>query len=1199
MRTLRKFHRRSSYDHKKEENNDIERTTSDQGTHAAEKDSLNFDTIRNPPGNHMQRRLSHPTDSKQHSFIVPFSNALTDGPLPVSETPSGQSHKLSSTKSMFSTKLFKRDVSPTASSDTIYTSVSPNQNPASPSKQSKKTFINSIHPVFKGAFNLSLGLSSSRRGGGGDNSSQNSTVTNTTTTSTVTSTTTTTKSRREKEEEEEEEGGGRDHSNNNNNNNLQFGYVPRSPRSLNSFTPGIDGKVQSRGRVSLNNAQVDDDYIIPTNTIAKSPSRSKAIQGRDHSPESLLSRTSPKALDYTQQMAHRQSRGLNALTRPQSHLNEGIKQKNRQVRILSSKDLLTLQSGYGNDTVRNKEEKEQSPTLSANGPPPLLLQGSTGASDNTNSAINLDTKRHSTSSKSRFLMDNIRESSNEIEGAGENTTRQVWEYNDHSEQSVAFSFSVNDSRDLSLNSDSNIVSSGKSGPDTKPGLTVSLSANPRVGLDSDTNSGSKSDSDSDSGSDSESEPESDSSKFSFEYAKINGRTLSMKYYPKEEDQAASDSAAKKERIYIDDLYEDDDFGDDMNYYDEDEDDDEMGEGAAGKYLREGNYKSDENAGDRTGISKYSDLFDLSDEDGSDVSSMGKINLVREVGRQSEIADNSEPSGSKQSNNEGKVGGVGRKQPSDGGDIVETKGDTQTRLLAPMRVIPSAGKIKKKVSKYNDLFELSEGADDDDDLETDLYDTENGSEFPQTPTGNLSNIPAARGLGTSKEHNLSYTYTTAGGSGYHSLKSNSGTESSVAEGMTTTTGGTSNRPGQAQKGKVLKYNDLFDLSDDSGDESGGKVEGGGNFAEQYPEEEDEELLAAVSNELDDESASSSNYGYRSTAAAVTSNGLSPYPLPYSAMGSDQFNSYRNILLGSDMSPSDAESHGSMMTPPGQKFGNLNFSPLQSKSQPKSPYRSPYWGKTPQLYPPDLSSRIPQLSPLITPHAPLISSPLSDRHNHSVYSPLPPPARSQALKYHELNSELDAEIPKLTSNLYFIDEAEEEEYNEQANETTEKNESLLTGNSESKKIEDYLDEINEVPEDFVFSDGDDYRSEDRVRRKNSYDKYVSKWRNSPKYRSSYRMTHSYSSKPLGVTKENKPMNNKLELENKTVTFFSHDWVEPSPSRGGSRSGTPVSDSDLTRESSPHVSYTGNTGSDENLSLSPIQESTSSLSGSPVKK
>ena len=185
------------------------------------------------------------------------------------------------------------------------------------------------------------------------------------------------------------------------------------------------------------------------------------------------------------------------------------------------------------------------------------------------------------------------------------------------------------------------------------------------------------------------------------------------------------------------------------------------------------------------------------------------------------------------------------------------------------------------------------------------------------------------------------------------------------------------------------------------------------------------------------------------------------------------------------------------------------------------------------------------------------------------------------------------------MYFIDEAEEEEYNEQANETTEKNESLLTGNSESKKIEDYLDEINEVPEDFVFSDGDDYRSEDRVRRKNSYDKYVSKWRNSPKYRSSYRMTHSYSSKPLGITKENKPMNNKLELENKTVTFFSHDWVEPSPSRGGSRSGTPVSDSDLTRESSPHVSYTGNTGSDENLSLSPIQESTSSLSGSPVKK
>ena len=1196
MRSLRKFHRRSSYDHRKDGNDDIEGTTPDQENYATEGDIVNFDTVKTHTGNHMQRRLSHPTDSKQHSFILPFSNTFTDGSPPASETLSGQtSHKLSSTKSMFSTKLFKRDVSPTTSSDTVYTSVSPNQNPASPSKPSKKTFINSIHPVFKGAFNLSLGLGSSRRGG--DSNSQNSNVTNTTTTTTITSTTsttTTTKSRREKEEE------GRDHSNNNNNNNnnnQSFGHVPRSPRSLNSFTPGIDSKIQSQGRVSLDNEQLDDDYIIPTNAIAKSPSRAKAIQGRDHSPESMLSRTSPKAFDYSQQMFNRQSRGFNVLTRPQSNLNEGVKQKNRQVRILSSKDLLALQSGYGNDTVRNSEEREQSPTLGANSP---LLMGNTKTGDNTNNAINFDTKRHSTSSKSRFLMDNIRDSSNgsgnsnEMEDTARDYTRGTWECKDQSEQSVAFSFSVDDSRDLGSNSDSNMVSGDGSAPGTKPGLMVSLGSNPRAGFDSDTNSGSKSDSDSDS--DSESEPESDSSKFSFEYAKINGRTLSMKYYPKEEDQAASESAAKKERIYIDDLYEDDDFGDDMNYYDED-DDDEMGEGAAGKYLGEGNFKYGDVAADRSGISKYSDLFDLSDEDGSEASSIGKIKPVGKVGGQSERADNNGPNGSRQPNNEGEVGGVGRKQPLNGDEVIEAR-DTQTRLLAPMRVTPNTGKIKKKISKYNDLFELSEGADDDD-METNLYDTENGSEFPQTPTGNLGGMPAVSGLGNSKEHNPTYTYTTAGGSGYHSLKYNSGTESSVTEGMTTATGDSSNRPGQAQKKKVLKYNDLFDLSDDNGDESEGKVEGEGNLAEQYPEEEDEELLAAVSNELDDESASSSNYGYKSTTAAVTSGGLSPYPLPYSAMGSDQFNSYRNILLESDMSPSDAESRGSMMTPPGQKFGNLYFSPLQAKSQPKSPYRSPYWGKTPQLYPPDLSTRIPQLSPLITPHAPLVSSPLSDRHNHSVYSPLPPPARSQALKYHELNSELDAEIPKLTSNLYFIDEAEEEEYNEQANETTEKNESLLSGNGEPKKIEDYLDEINEVPEDFVFSDGDDYRSDDRVRRKNSYDKYVSKWRNSPKYRTSYRMTHSYSSKPLGVTKENKPMNNKLELENKTVTFFSHDWVEPSLSRGGSRSGTPVSDSDLTRESSPHVSYTGNTGSDENLSLSPIQESTSSLSGSPVKK
>ncbi|QLQ80077.1 hypothetical protein HG537_0D00770 [Torulaspora globosa] len=128
--------------------------------------------------------------------------------------------------------------------------------------------------------------------------------------------------------------------------------------------------------------------------------------------------------------------------------------------------------------------------------------------------------------------------------------------------------------------------------------------------------------------------------------------------------------------------------------------------------------------------------------------------------------------------------------------------------------------------------------------------------------------------------------------------------------------------------------------------------------------------------------------------------------------------------------------------------------------------------------------------------------------TVPPPLPPPARSQTLKIHDLNSSLDSEVPGLMSNLYFIDEAEEDKYNER------------NGIAE----DDYLDEINTVPEDFNFSDTEQELNSAKSPLRLSN-------------RGSFRSTHSYSEQPIGAARESTPTRNKLEIKNKTVTFFNY--------------------------------------------------------------
>lgn len=221
----------------------------------------------------------------------------------------------------------------------------------------------------------------------------------------------------------------------------------------------------------------------------------------------------------------------------------------------------------------------------------------------------------------------------------------------------------------------------------------------------------------------------------------------------------------------------------------------------------------------------------------------------------------------------------------------------------------------------------------------------------------------------------------------------------------------------------------------------------------------------------------------------------------------------------------------------------------------------------------------------------SSIITDPHLHPAFSglALPPPARSQTLKFHDLNSNMDSEVPGLMSNLYFIDETEEDKYNER------------------HKIadDDYIDEINSVPEDFNFSDSEQDMSS-----------LKSPLRCSAK--GSFRSTHSYSSQPTGSAKESTPTRNKLEIKNKTVTFFNYPW-ERSPAEAAQHRSPPTLENHL---ASPRecideyiISPIKKDGENYNpvtptnsfckpnpeymdeYSLSPIQENSSSVDNSPV--
>ncbi|CCK70411.1 Zrg8p KNAG_0E01470 [Huiozyma naganishii CBS 8797] len=183
-------------------------------------------------------------------------------------------------------------------------------------------------------------------------------------------------------------------------------------------------------------------------------------------------------------------------------------------------------------------------------------------------------------------------------------------------------------------------------------------------------------------------------------------------------------------------------------------------------------------------------------------------------------------------------------------------------------------------------------------------------------------------------------------------------------------------------------------------------------------------------------------------------------------------------------------------------------------------------------------------------------------------LPPPARSHGLKYHDLSCNLDSEVPDSTRFLYFIDETEEDEYNNQR---------------KALKDDEYdLDEINIVPEDYEFGETGTRRSTLRSRSRNNYG-------TSPM---SFKATHSYQGKPIGASKETTPINSRLELSDKTVTFFDSDHltqsIQDNKTPPHSPTLSPTDDSISTPTSNTYPKPSPNYSSTSCHFLSPIQES-----------
>lgn len=715
--------------------------------------------------------------------------------------------------------------------------------------------------------------------------------------------------------------------------------------------------------------------------------------------------------------------------------------------------------------------------------------------------------------------------------------------------------------------------------------------------------GSNSEGESESGN--ESESESDVSEFSFEYSRLNGRTSSVKYYSKPEDEKR---AINNGKVYINDIYEDENFDEDMNYDDGDDIDDLDYNfyGVTGNNTEHielnNNNKSDDNivvinkklTTMKKPITKYSDLFDETSSNNDDdiedstfknMKCIDNISITQPVIESShrvnsyndlfDISDNDDiknkngcdsdimmkgnrEHNNKQQNNDhvNLVNGIFKNNYTNNNsnslmDFESTKsdhflsknGNVEQNYVNLKNIEVNSVQVKStatsnhQLRSFDDLFHISDGEEEgnseiqneDNDrtvIETMQSDPCHAIEDQENPFVINSNIPSIL-----EETKISKSFE---------LKDNKGKN-------------------------ITKYSDLFDLSDDEAIND--SVDDVALYVNQ------ESSLNSPINSISDDR------GMRTCLSNPTNiwdrNQTSKLPLLITTNANSQLfsvkpikkpfiRSYRSFPVLSDDYNDETDTENESLTPLTSHLDIL--SPLNSrqftpiKNMPLSPTPSNNKNKSVQTHTNILSSQ-----------------------------PLPPTTRSRILKYYDLNSNLDSEVPGLTSTLYFIDEAEEDEYN--------------NNNKEKHGFEDDgytydLDEINKVPEDFEFS-------EEEVARGGS--KYFRTAFGSPL---SFRRIHSYYSKPTGVPRGDTPLSNRIEINNKTVTFFNRNWSNNTTNNlsvlnyGSVESRTPPSRSPLT---SPSKMDKNNSKFFSNLSpvnainsqysLSPIQESTS-VTNSPER-
>ncbi|CAI4061069.1 hypothetical protein SUVZ_05G1050 [Saccharomyces uvarum] len=520
--------------------------------------------------------------------------------------------------------------------------------------------------------------------------------------------------------------------------------------------------------------------------------------------------------------------------------------------------------------------------------------------------------------------------------------------------------------------------------------------------------------DDDDGDDNESE-------FSFEYAGINVRTSSVKYYSKPEPTA---------NVYIDDLYEDENFDDDLNCIEDDES--EMEENEMGHLSPE----FEETALNKNKVKKYNDLFDLTDDDDDDDD------------------DDQEELGSRKENN-------GNEYDDDFVEGIAADNESFDELT----ILPRNEIVKKPIQKYNDLFDLSD--EDKEEVGSDLESKKFSDEAPSIDSANAAlDVKPTSTIYSQSNKNITTPEMTSKNN--LALKSTSSDHNAHVPVMKTPLKSTIAKP------KVKSFADIFNIDDSESD----------------TESEDKTMLSnpddLISNNLKNES---------SLDIALHENDLEPFPSNHHLQQLPQ--TPAKIFI----TPSNSAMYS-------QTSATTDFGDDDDDDDTNSISRTPF-----QLIEATYSNPLPHESPqyLLPSNTP----------------PLPPPARSQSLKYHDLNCDLDSELPRPMSNLFFINEAEEDEYNQ-------KNKTLDYDHYD-------IDEINGVPEDFNFSDSErDDPSRGTLKsplRRGSRNKDVSPFSS---VSSSFRSTHSFNGK-LTINqgaKELAPMKNKIELTNKTVTFFNNN-------------------------------------------------------------